>query len=140
MFVRNRIDANLHLLDQPRNALISDAFAMLLSGALEPYDRAARTIESAAALDRALYNRHLNRVMLAYGIHVTPVPGDMPQSAIRYGGRNGRASDALAEVLAVRSSLLAAAGATYVSPAEVREPVESLMRHADDLACRCACA
>lgn len=136
MIRRTAIDAKLHLLDPPRNPVLSDAAAMLLSGGLRPFERAARVVESSMALDRALYNRHLNRLVLAYGVHVTPIPHDVPQSAIRYGGR----LDALSEALAVRASLLAAAEATYSSPSEVVDPLTALMQHADDLACRCAYA
>jgi hypothetical protein len=129
-----RIDAYLHPVEPPWPKSVV-AFESLLSEGLYD-DLDTRTLEgllSSAArskkLEEGRFNVTLNRVLMSYGLYVTNVALDLPQSALAYGSGYSMV-DALDEALAMRSWFLPAVKSLYRPDEDVEASLRDLISSA----------
>ena len=126
-----RIDAYLHPVAPPLAKSVV-AFESLLAEGLyddmntQVLEGLLHSVARSRQLEEARFNVTLNRVLMSYGLYVTNVARDLPQSALSYGSGYTMV-DALDEALAMRSWFLPAVESLYKPDDEIEASLRDLL-------------
>jgi len=126
-----RIDAYLHPVAPPLAESVV-AFESLLAEGLyddmntQVLEGLLHSVARSRQLEEARFNVTLNRVLMSYGLYVTNVARDLPQSALSYGSGYTMV-DALDEALAMRSWFLPAVESLYKPDDEIEASLRDLL-------------
>ena len=126
-----RIDAYLHPVAPPLAESVVAFEALLAEGLYDDMNTSQlegllRSVARSKQLEEARFNVTLNRVLMSYGLYVTNVAKDLPQSALAYGS-GYTMDDALDEAVAMRSWFLPAVESLYHPDEEVEASLRDLL-------------